>query len=76
MQSLWPFKFTHLFAYWVIFHAFSLSADFFHILKKFFKEYTIRVSNGFDPDQDPYSDGPNLGPNCFQKLSADGKSYC
>ena len=24
---------------------------------------TIRVSNGLDPDQDPHSVGPGLGPN-------------
>ena len=34
---------------------------------------TIRVSNGLDPDQDPHS-GPDLGPNCLQRLSADNKS--
>ena len=35
---------------------------------------TIRVSNGLDPDQDRRSVGPDLGPNCLQKLSADDKS--
>ena len=35
---------------------------------------TIRVSNGFDPDQNQCSVGPDLGPNCFQRLSADDKS--
>ena len=35
---------------------------------------TIRVSNGLDPDQDRRSVGPDLGPNCFQRLSADDKS--
>ena len=33
---------------------------------------TIRVSNGLDPDQGRHSVGPDLGPNCLQKLSADG----
>ena len=34
---------------------------------------TIRVSNGLDPDQDQHSVGPDLGPNCLQRLSADDK---
>ena len=32
---------------------------------------TIRVSNSLDPDQARHSVGPDLGPNCLQKLSAD-----
>ena len=40
--------------------------------KKCFRN-TIRVSNGLDPDQDRHSVGPDLGPNCFQRLSADDK---
>ena len=35
---------------------------------------TIRVSNGLDPDQDRRYVGPELGPNCLQKLSADDES--
>ena len=31
----------------------------------------IRESSGFDPDQDRHSVGPDLGPNCLQRLSAD-----
>ena len=31
----------------------------------------IRLSNSLDPDQ---SVGPDLGPNCFQRLSADDTS--
>ena len=34
----------------------------------------IRVSNGLDPDQDQRFVGPDLGPNCLQRLSADDKS--
>ena len=30
--------------------------------------------NGLDPDQDRYCVGPDLGPNCFQRLSEDNKS--
>ena len=32
------------------------------------------MSNGLDPDQDPHYVGPELGPNCLQKLSAYDKS--
>ena len=33
------------------------------------------MSNGLDPDQDQdgHSVGPDLGPNCLQRLSADKK---
>ena len=34
---------------------------------------TIRVSNGLEPDQDGCSVGPDLDPNCLQRLSADNK---
>ena len=29
---------------------------------------TLSVSNGLDPDQDGHSVGPDLGPNCLQRL--------
>ena len=32
---------------------------------------TIRVSNGLDTDQARHVVGPDLGPNCLQRLSAD-----
>ena len=32
---------------------------------------TIRVSNSLDPDQARRFVGPDLGPNCLQRLSAD-----
>ena len=51
------------------------SGDFFSkltFLKKSFRN-TIRVSNGLDPDQD-HSVGPDLGPNCLQRFTADDKS--
>ena len=32
------------------------------------------MSNSLYPDQDRCSIGPDLCPNCLQKLSADGKS--
>ena len=42
-------------------------------LKKSFRD-TIRVSNGLDPDQDRHYVGPDLDPNCLQRLSADDKN--
>ena len=52
------------------------SADFFQI--QFFKKNlirnSIRVSNSLDPDQDRRSVGPDLGPNCLQRVSADNNS--
>ena len=35
---------------------------------------TIRVSNSLDPDQARQNAGPDLNPNCLQRLSADDKS--
>ena len=32
---------------------------------------TIRVSKSLDPDQAQHFVGPDLGPNCLQRLSAD-----
>ena len=32
------------------------------------------VSNGLDPDQDQHYVGPDLCPNCLQRLSVDNKS--
>ena len=33
------------------------------------------MPNNLDPDQDRRSVGPDLGPNCLHKLSADDKSH-
>ena len=35
---------------------------------------TIRVSNSLNPDQARHFVGPDLDPNCLQRLSADNKS--
>ena len=35
---------------------------------------TIRMSNSLDPDQAGCFVGPDLGPNCLQRLSIDDKS--
>ena len=44
----------------------------------FFQKHSFRniitLSNSFDPDQDRQLDGPDLGPNCLQRLSTDDKS--
>ena len=32
------------------------------------------MSNSLDPDQDRHSVGPDLGPTCLQRISADDKS--
>ena len=34
------------------------------------------MSNRLDPDEDQLYVGPDLGPNCLQRLSADDKSCC
>ena len=34
----------------------------------------IRVSNSLDPEQARHCVGPDLGPNCLQRLSADDTS--
>ena len=39
-------------------------------LRKKFR-FTIRVSNVLDKDKDRHSVGPDLGPTCLQRLSAD-----
>ena len=48
------------------------SADFFKINfpKNSFRN-TIRVPNSMDPDQARQNVGPDLDPNCLQRLSAD-----
>ena len=44
-------------------------------LKLTVSKYSFRVSKGLDPDQNQPSVGPDLGPNCLQRLSADDKSH-
>ena len=38
--------------------------------KNYFRNI-IRVSNSLDPDQDRHPVGPELGPNCLQRLSVE-----
>ena len=52
----------------------SLSSDDFFSKLTFSKitfRNTIGISNSLDPDQDKRNVGPDLGPNCLQRLSAD-----
>ena len=53
------------------------SADFFKInfLKKNHSG-TLKVSNSLDPAQDRRFVGPDLHPNCIQRLSADNNVRC
>ena len=51
------------------------SADFFNFFfffKKLFQEHF--QSDHLDPDQDRHFVGPDLGPNCLHRLSADDNS--
>ena len=41
--------------------------------KKYFKNI-IKVPNSFDPDRARHHVGPDLDPNCLQRLSADDTS--
>ena len=63
-----------LFASLVILHAFFVICCFFQnqlFLKNYFRN-TIRVSNSLDPDR--HYIGPDLDPNCLQRISADDTS--
>ena len=64
-------KTLSIFAYWVILHAFLTSAAFFQnqLLRN-----TIRVSNSLDPYQARQNVGPDMGPNCLQRLATDDTS--
>ena len=64
-NSLHALNLPDSFVVWLIF---SKSTS----LKNSFRN-AIRVSNGSDPDQDQYSVGHDLGPNCLKRLSADDK---
>ena len=69
-------------AYWVYCHAYLSSIDFFQnkLCQKNSFRNTIRVSSSLNPDQVRRFVGPDLGPNCLQRLSADDTSiqrvYC
>ena len=61
--SLTPVKFFLIFLLSAIFSKSTFSKNSF--------KNTIRMSNSLDPDQARHFVGPDLGPNCLQKLSAD-----
>ena len=42
--------------------------------KNYSRTLHVSVSNGLDPDQNRQNKGPDLGPNCLLRLSADNKS--
>ena len=54
---------------------FLSSADFcfFVVLGEltFFEKKIFSMSNSLDPDQARHLVGPDLGPNCYQRISAD-----
>ena len=54
--------------------AFLSFADFFNSLLKNYVKNTTRMSNSLDPDQVQLFIGPDLGPNCLQRLLADDTS--
>ena len=58
--------------------AFSIPSHFINVpyltLDAGFFFNTIPVSNSLDPAQARHFVGPDLGPNCLQRLSADNKS--
>ena len=64
-----PLDYMILFAPWENIHPLI----FFKInfLENSFKN-TIRVSKSLDPDQARHFVRPDMGPNCLQRLSADG----
>ena len=51
-----------------------MSVDFFFTISKDSIRYTISVSNSLNEDLTQHFVGPDLGPNCLQKLSADDTS--
>ena len=53
---------------------FVVCGFFYSVFKKKYFRNTIRVSNSLDPDQARRFVGPDLGPNCLQRLPADDKS--
>ena len=60
----------------VNYSCFLSSTDFFQnqLFRKNCFRNAIRVSNGLDQDQTRHFVGPDLGPNCLQRLSADDTS--
>ena len=57
----------------LLLHVFLHSLLLCHRILDFFN--TIRVSNSLDPDQARHFVGPDLGPNCLQRLLAVGSNF-
>ena len=66
-------KAFQLFVCWVIFGVVCWHFSKWTLSKNSFRS-TIRMWNRFDPDQDGHSVGPDQGPNCLQRLSAEDKN--
>ena len=56
------------------FNCHQLTCFKINFFKKFFQLHYQSVKR-LDPDQDQQNVGPDLGPNCLEKLSADIKSH-
>ena len=69
-----PFNSLPTGEYWVILHVFLLSADFFQnqLFRKIILGLPSECQTLLDPDQAQRFVEPDLGPNCLQRLSADG----
>ena len=75
VQKLHIYLKENLISFWIFEYCFYYS--FILIIVPYFTLWmldffnTIQVSNSLDPDQALHFVGPDLGPNCLQKLSAD-----
>ena len=58
-----------LFECWVIVHGYVVICYFFtkFTFSNISSRYSMKVSNGSNPDQDQQPVGPDLGPNCLQR---------
>ena len=66
---------AYFFFYWVIFHVFCHLIFFLNqLFRKNSFGNNIRVSNSLDTDHARQNVGPDLDPNCLQKLPADDTS--
>ena len=70
-------QYRQLFACWVTFNTFCCLLIFFsniNFLEKNSFRHITRVSNSLYPDQTRHLVGPDLGPKCLHRLSADDTS--
>ena len=52
---------------------FRMSNNPNQLFRKYYFGNTIKVSKSLDPDQAQHYVGPDLGPDCLQRLSANDK---